>query len=106
MTICKITIFAYTTEREFIVMDRKKKQISGIKSLIRGLDGLLEVLLLAVAYYLVWRKGYSSEPFPAYYGLGKYLLAGVYVLLTVVLFCTMDGFKFGYLKATDALVSQ
>ena len=48
MTICKITIFAYTTEREFIVMDRKKKQISGIKSLIRGLDGLLEVLLLLV----------------------------------------------------------
>ena len=87
-------------------MDRKKRQISGIKSLLRGLDGLLEVLLLAVAYYFIWRRGYSSEPFPAYYGLGKYLLAGVYALLVVVLFFAFDGFKFGYLKATDALISQ
>jgi len=87
-------------------MDRKKKQISGIKSLIRGLDGLLEVLLLAIAYYFIWKKGYTAEPFPDYHGLGKYLLAGVYALLTVVLFSALDGFKFGYLKATDALVSQ
>lgn len=106
MTICKITIFAYTTEREFAVMDRKRKQISGIKSLLRGLDGLLEVLLLAVAYYFIWRKGYTGEPFPDYDGLVKYLLAGVYALLIVVLFSALDGFKFGYLKATDALISQ
>ena len=87
-------------------MDRKKRQISGIKSLIRGLDGLFEVLLLAVAYYFVWRHGYETEPFPAYFGMGKYLLAGVYALLTVVLFFAFDGFKFGYLKASDALISQ
>ena len=87
-------------------MDRKKKQISGVKSLIRGLDGLLEVLLLSIAYYLIWRHGYNSELFPTYFGFGKYLLAGVYALLVVVLFSAMDGFKFGYLKATDALVSQ
>ena len=87
-------------------MDRKKKQISGIKSLLRGLDGLLEVLLLALAYYFIWRKGYDGELFPAYFGLGKYLLAGVYALLVVVLFSALDGFKFGYLKAIDALISQ
>ena len=87
-------------------MDRKKRQISGIKSLIRGLDGLFEVLLLAVAYYFIWRHGYAAEDFPAYFGLGKYLLAGVYALLLVVLFFAFDGFKFGYLKASDALISQ
>ncbi len=87
-------------------MDRKKRQISGIKSLIRGLDGLLEVLLLAIAYYFIWRRGYAAEPFPAYFGLGKYLLAGVYGLLVLVLFFALDGFKFGYLKASDALISQ
>jgi len=87
-------------------MDRKKRQISGIKSLLRGLDGLLEVLLLAIAYYFIWRRGYAAEPFPAYFGLGKYILAGVYALLVTVLFFAFDGFKFGYLKATDALISQ
>ena len=87
-------------------MDRKKKQISGIKSLLRGLDGLLEVMLLAIAYYFIWRFGYQHEPFPAYFGMGKYLLAGVYALLVTVLFSTLDGFKFGYLKAIDALISQ
>lgn len=87
-------------------MDRKKRQISGIKSLIRGLDGLFEVLLLAVAYYFIWRHGYADEPFPSYFGMGKYLLSGVYALLVVVLFSALDGFKFGYLKASDTLISQ
>ena len=110
MAFCKIRLFSRNSpilkEREFTAMDRKKRQISGIKSLLRGLDGLLEVLLLAVAYYFIWRRGYSSEPFPAYYGLGKYLLAGVYALLVVVLFFAFDGFKFGYLRMMDAIISQ
>ena len=85
---------------------KKKKQISGIKSLIRGLDGFLEILLLALAYYYVWRHGYEASQFPTYFGMGKYVLAGVYALLVLVLFFAFDGFKFGYLKATDALLSQ
>ena len=85
---------------------KKKKQISGIKSLIRGLDGFLEILLLALAYYYVWRNGYEASQFPTYFGMGKYVLAGVYALLVLVLFFAFDGFKFGYLKATDALLSQ
>ena len=44
--------------------------------------------------------------FPAYPGMGKYVLSGVYALLVMVLFFAFDGFKFGYLKATDALISQ
>ena len=85
---------------------KKKKQISGIKSLIRGLDGFLEIMLLAFAYYYVWRHGYEANQFPTYFGMGKYVLAGVYATLVLVLFFAFDGFKFGYLKATDALLSQ
>lgn len=87
-------------------MDYKKKQVSGIKSLIRSLDGFLEIFLLALAYYFVWRYGYATNLFPAYFGLGKYVLVGVYALLVLVLFFAFDGFKFGYLKAVDALLSQ
>ena len=85
---------------------KKKKQISGIKSLIRGLDGFVEILLLAFAYYYVWRHGYEASQFPTYFGMGKYVLAGVYAILVLVLFFAFDGFKFGYLKASDALLSQ
>lgn len=85
---------------------QRKKKISGIKNLIRSIEGLLEVILLSVVYYFVWRHGYSSELFPKYLGYGKYVLAGIYGLLTLVLFFGLDGFKFGYLRNADVLISQ
>ena len=87
-------------------MNQKRKQISGVKSLIRSAEGTLEILLLAIAYYFVWRNGYEAQLFPTYFGLGKYVLAGVYGLIVVVLFFAFDGFKFGYLKGIDVLLSQ
>ena len=88
------------------IMDSKRKNINGIKSLIRSLEGILEITLLTLLYYLVWRYGYEQEDFPTYYGYGKYVLAGVYFLLVLVLFHSFDGFKFGYLRMADALISQ
>lgn len=87
-------------------MNHKKKQLSGVKSLIRSMEGILEIFLLALTYYFVWRYGYEAEPFPNYFGLGKFVLSGVYAVLVLVLFFAFDGFKFGYLKGFDALLSQ
>lgn len=87
-------------------MHNKKKQLSGVKSLIRTLEGIFEILILAFAYYVIWRKEYDNGLFPAYIGYGKYVLAGVYGLLVLVLFFAFDGFKFGYLRRLDALLSQ
>ena len=87
-------------------MTTKKKQLSGVKSLIRSLEGLAEILVLTVAYYVIWRRGYEDDLFPAYLGYGKYVLAGVYAFLMLVLFFAFDGFKFGYLRRFDALLSQ
>ncbi len=87
-------------------MQNKKKQLSGAKSLIRSLEGFLEILILTVVYYITWRRGYENDLFPAYFGYGKYVLAGVYALLVLVLFFAFDGFKFGYLRRFDALLSQ
>ena len=78
-------------------MQNKKKQLSGAKSLIRSLEGILEILALTIAYYFAWRKGYEHNLFPSYFGYGKYVLAGVYAFLVLVLFFAFDGFKFGYL---------
>ncbi len=87
-------------------MQNKKKQLSGAKSLIRSLEGFLEILVLSIAYYFVWRRGYEQANFPAYFGLGKYVLAGVYAFLVLVLFFAFDGFKFGYLRRFNVLLSQ
>lgn len=85
---------------------QKKKNFRGVKSLIRSAEGLLEIALLAIAYYFVWRHGYSSDLFPKYFGYGKYVLAGIYALLTLVMFFGLDGFKFGYLRIANVVVSQ
>ncbi len=87
-------------------MHNKKKQLSGAKSLIRSAEGFLEILILTLLYYFAWRRGYEANVFPAYFGNGKYVLSGVYFLLVLVLFFAFDGFKFGYLKRIDVLLSQ
>ncbi len=84
----------------------KRKKLDGVKGTIRFLEGFLEIGILTLLYYIFWRQGYDDANFPEYLGNGKYVLAGVYALLIMALFYSMDGFQFGYLKRTDILVSQ
>ena len=84
----------------------KKAKLDGVKGTIRMLEGLFEVGLLAIIYYITWRKGYDIGIFPYYLGNGKYVLTGIYVLLLALLFHNLDGFKFGYLKFSDVSISQ
>lgn len=85
-------------------MNRRK--FDELKTTTRRLEALLEILLLTFAYYFIWRSCYSSSIFPTYYGGGRYVLMGVYAILTIILFHYCDSTKFGYLKLTDVLVSQ
>ena len=87
-------------------MKQKKKSPHGVKSLIRAAEGVLEVVIMTVLYYFVFRQGYDGALFPDFLGNGKYVLSGVYLLLLTMLFFGMDGFKFGYLRNMDVLVSQ
>ena len=84
----------------------KRKNLDGVKHMIRSIEGIFEICILTLCYYLVWRHVYGEGIFPAYYGYGKYVLAGVYALLILVLFRNFDGFKFGYMKLTDVIISQ
>lgn len=85
---------------------QKQRTLTGIKSLIRSVEGLAELVILAIAYYYIFRSCYDPELFPDYARYGKYVLCGIYGLLLMVLFFAMDGFKFGYLRNGDVLVSQ
>lgn len=87
-------------------MNRKQYRLDRAKGMIRAVEGLLEIVILAMVYYFIWRKFYRPLGFPGYRGYGKYVLAGIYGLLSMFLFINFDGFKFGYLKKGDLFLSQ
>lgn len=74
--------------------------------IIRKLEGLFEMMVLTVMYYLVWRTYYRTGDFPRYFGKGKFVLAGVYIILLFVIFFLCDSFQFGHLKLTGVVISQ
>lgn len=88
-------------------MNKKQYRLHSAKSMIRAAEGILELVVLALVYYFIWRNEYFPEQlFPSYTRYGKYVLAGVYALVSVFLFFNFDGFKFGYLKKVDVFFSQ
>ena len=84
----------------------KKTKLDGLKGVLRTLSAAVELLMLAFVYYYIWRNGYEPGVFPAYLGNGKYILAGVYAALAAVLIVNFEGFRFGYLRMIDIIVSQ
>ena len=73
------------------------------KGLLRVAETLLEVLILTVVYYLVWRNGYDMFAFEY---KGKYVLMGVYGLLTYIIFQNSDCTMFGQLNRVDLVIGQ
>lgn len=91
------------------VLNLKMKAASatnGSRNMIRGIEGIFEIAVLTVIYYLVWRYGYESVDFPHYFGNGKYVLMGVYAVLLTILFNSFDSFQFGHLRTMDIVVAQ
>jgi len=73
------------------------------KGLLRVAETLLEVLILTVVYYLVWRNEYDMFSFEY---KGKYVLMGVYGLLLYVFFQNSDCTMFGQLNRLDLIIGQ
>ena len=73
------------------------------KGFLRVAETLLEVLILTVIYYLVWRNEYGMFAF-AY--KGKYVLMGVYGLLMYLIFQNADCTMFGQLNRVDLVIGQ
>ena len=75
--------------------------------LIRRLEAAVELAILGIAFYLVWRELYRGmHGFPAYFGRGKFVLAGVYVVVQLLTFEMNESFSFGKLKFSGLVISQ
>lgn len=79
--------------------------MSNSKGTIRKIQTLLEIIILTLSYYLVWKLFYRETSFP-YYGRGKFILAAIYFILTLAFFYMCESYRFGYLKLTETLISQ
>lgn len=73
------------------------------KGFLRVAETLLEVLILTVIYYLVWKNGYDMFAFEY---KGKYVLMGVYGLLMYLIFQNADCTMFGQLNRVDLIIGQ
>ena len=88
-------------------MNSTKHPVSSTRSLIRMMEGLLEVFFLTALYYIFWSNGYDAPQFLSMFmGYGHIILIGIYAVLTLALISAFDGFRFGYLKIADMLLSQ
>jgi len=76
------------------------------KGFVRAAQTLLEILVMTVLYYVVWRHSYPVGLFPGYLYLGKYVLMGVYGLLLYVFFQNSDCTMFGQLNRLDLIIGQ
>ena len=74
-----------------------------MKGFVRVAETLLEILILTLAYYIVWMKGYDLAYF-AY--KGKYVLMGVYAVLLYALFLNSECTMFGQLHRGDLIMRQ
>lgn len=84
----------------------RKTLNSNTKGIVRNLEGLLESLVLAILYYIVWRNVYDAALFPNYFGNGKFILMGIYVLLCMVVLRNTDGFTYGDLRRLEVALAQ
>ena len=76
------------------------------KGFVRFVEAMLEILVLTLLYYVVWRNGYPAGLFPEYFHKGKYVLMGLYGILAMIFFWNSDCTKFGQLRKMDLAIGQ
>ncbi|MBQ7001928.1 MAG: sugar transferase [Oscillospiraceae bacterium] len=73
------------------------------KGLLRVAETLLEVAVLTVLYYIVFRRGYEL---PYFEYKGKYVLMGIYGILLYAFFQNSECTMFGQLHRMDLMIGQ
>ena len=92
----------------WIVSMRKisKQARDDMKGLLRMGETLLEVLVMTVLYYIVWRLADPEAVIFGFFYKGKFVLMGIYALLLLVVFQNSDCTMFGQLRIPDLIIGQ
>lgn len=84
----------------------KQQKFDDMKSTIRAVEGFFECLVLTVCYFGIWKLFYREMGAFPYFGLGKFVLMGIYFGLLLVIFHLCDSFQYGYQKLANLVISQ
>lgn len=87
-------------------MKKKKTLSSHTKGTVQSIETLLEIILLSVLYFVFWWKSYDAWLSDNFSYNSRYLLVGVYAVLTYLFIKNSDGFQFGQLRKADLAVAQ
>lgn len=74
--------------------------------LLRHMEGMIEVAVLTLLYYFMWKFCYRDDSMMPFHGRGKLVLMLVYALLVLLMFAFSECFKFGILRFSDVVLSS
>lgn len=85
-------------------MKNKIARRESTKGLVRGIETFVEIIVLSLIYYLVWRAKYGDVGMFTY--RGKYVIIGIYAIILYAVVENSDGFRFGDLRRFDLALAQ
>ena len=74
--------------------------------LLRHVEGMIEVAIITLLYYMMWKFCYRDDSMIPFHGRGKLVLMLVYALLVLMMFAFSECFKFGILRFSDVVLSS
>ena len=82
--------------------------MKSIKTIYIYIIAITETAVLTGLYYYFWRIGYTHgiAGYPEYLGLGKYILMGVYALLTAIMLYFTGALRYRRLRAGSIIIRQ
>ena len=86
-----------------LAMKMSRGAYEDTKGFVRAAQTLLEVLIMTLIYYVIWRSNYANGQ---YEYMGKYVLMGVYAVLVYIFFLNSDCTMFGQLQRLDLIIGQ
>ena len=85
-------------------MNRKK--VRDINYPLRHFESMIEVAVITLLYYLMWKFFYRPESIQNFHGRGKIVFMLVYALIVLFMFSLSECFKFGILRYSDVVLSS
>lgn len=74
--------------------------------LLRHVESAIEVAVITLLYYFMWKFFYRPDSIQNFHGRGKLVLMLVYALLVLFMFTLGECFKFGILRFSDVVLSS
>ncbi len=69
-------------------------------------ERIAEMAVLSLVYFYCWRLQYDPDLFPPLQHRGRFVIVGIYALILIISFVWTEGFRWGYLKRMDVMISQ